>query len=127
MIRQRRQAYWARDLFGLAIDWTAHRRMAATSAWRDHVDGPVFCFTRFGRSVTQLSDGRLVYVGGEQFDTLLLVGNVLLIAYKWTVARTVLAVAGARAAAVVALSLLISLALTAAVTVLVPPIVPAAA
>jgi hypothetical protein len=68
MIRQRRQAYWARDLFGLAIEWAAHRRMAATSAWRDHADGPVFCFTRFGRSVTQLPDGRLVYVGGEHED-----------------------------------------------------------
>lgn len=68
MIRQRRQAYWARGIFDLPVDWPAHRRMAATSAWRDHADGPVFCFTRFGRTVTQLPDGRLVYIGGEHED-----------------------------------------------------------
>lgn len=68
MVRQKWEAHWAREQFGFNIDWTAHKRLAATQAWREHVDGPVFCFDRFGQSVTQLPDGRVVHIGGEHED-----------------------------------------------------------
>lgn len=69
MIRQRRNAYWARTTFGFKdIDWPTQRSLVATSAWREWSDGPVFCFTRFGRTVTQLPDGRIIYIGGEHED-----------------------------------------------------------
>lgn len=69
MVRQRRSAYWARKLFGLKIDWNAHQQHVTKSSWRDVADGgPVFCFTRFGRSVTVLPDGRIIHIGGEHED-----------------------------------------------------------
>jgi hypothetical protein len=68
MILQRRNGYWARKLFDFKTDWASQKRVAGTSAWRDVAEGPVYCFTRFGRTVTHLADGRLVYVGGEHED-----------------------------------------------------------
>lgn len=50
MVRQRRTAWWARKRFGI------------------EGGSPVWCFTRFGRSVTQLPFGALLYVGGEHED-----------------------------------------------------------
>lgn len=70
MIRQRRNAHWARRLFRFPkIDRDAMKRLYYTSAWREYADGPVFCFQRFGRSVTQLADGRIVSIGGEHEDS----------------------------------------------------------
>lgn len=63
MIRQRRTASWARQQFGIGGG-----SAGSDSAQRERPDGPVWCFTRFGRSVTQLSDGSLVYIGGEHED-----------------------------------------------------------
>ncbi len=31
-------------------------------------DGPTWCFDRFGQSTTELSDGRIIYIGGEHED-----------------------------------------------------------
>lgn len=65
MVRVRRTAQWAADVFRMKVDpCTAF----GTSARRELPDGPIFCFTRSGRSVTHLPDGRLVYVGGEHED-----------------------------------------------------------
>ena len=68
MIRQRRHAYFARERFNISYDAKKLETLVATSAWRQEPDGPVWCFTRHGRTVTQLSDGRLLYVGGEHED-----------------------------------------------------------
>jgi hypothetical protein len=70
MIRARRTAFWAKQHFGFQItrDWAAQRPLAALAGWRDRHDGPTWCFTRFGRTVTQLQPGRLVYIGGEHED-----------------------------------------------------------
>ncbi|MEQ1613311.1 MAG: hypothetical protein ABL904_11205 [Hyphomicrobiaceae bacterium] len=63
MIRQRRTASWARQQFGIGGG-----SAGSESAQRERPDGPVWCFTRLGRSVTQLRDGSLVYIGGEHED-----------------------------------------------------------
>lgn len=68
MIRQRRNAYFARQKFNIPYSATRLQTLAATSAWRQDPEGPVWCFTRHGRTVTMLSDGRLIYVGGEHED-----------------------------------------------------------
>jgi hypothetical protein len=70
MIRARRTAYWAGQHFKFKItrDRAAQRPLTALSAWRDRHDGPTWCFTRFGRTVTQLEHGRTVYIGGEHED-----------------------------------------------------------
>jgi hypothetical protein len=70
MIRNRRTAHWATQHFKFNItrDWAAQRPLAALLGWRDRHDGPTWCFTRFGRTVTQLQHGRLVYIGGEHED-----------------------------------------------------------
>lgn len=65
MIRVRRTAHWATSVFRMESD---HSAFLGTSARRNLPNGPVFCFTRSGRTVTQLRDGRLVYVGGEHED-----------------------------------------------------------
>jgi hypothetical protein len=63
MIRTRRQAYWARQKFkkigGNAGGGTSQLRYT----------DPVWCFTRLGRTVTQLPDGRIVYIAGEHEDS----------------------------------------------------------
>jgi ankyrin repeat protein len=35
---------------------------------REPVDGPVWCFKRFGKSITELPDGRFIEIGGEHED-----------------------------------------------------------
>lgn len=67
MIRQRRSAQFARGEFRLRGGMQP-RDAAGMSAWRRCPNGPMYCFTRFGRTVTQLLDGRIVYVGGEHKD-----------------------------------------------------------
>lgn len=66
MVRQRRTAWWARKRFG--IDASGQCADKAHSGYRERQDGPVWCFTRFGRTVTQLPFGELLYVGGEHED-----------------------------------------------------------
>jgi hypothetical protein len=68
MVRQRRTPYFARETFDIAYDAKRQRALAASSAWRQDPEGPVWCFTRNGRTVTTLSNGRLIYVGGEHGD-----------------------------------------------------------
>lgn len=68
MIRQRRSAYFAREKFNIPYSAARLQTLVATSLWRKDPDGPVWCFTRNGRTVTQLNDGRLIYVGGEHED-----------------------------------------------------------
>jgi hypothetical protein len=53
MIRAGVSAYAARDLYGEGSAYGG---------------GPVWCFDRFGASLTQLTDGRFVQVGGEHED-----------------------------------------------------------
>ena len=65
MFRQRRWAYWARKQFDIQAKFRtpsmgAHR-------WRDDPEGPVWCFTRFGRTVTTL-EFETVYIAGEHED-----------------------------------------------------------
>lgn len=67
MIRQRRTAHWARERFKISSVGAGHG--SALSSYREQVDGPVWCFTRYGRTVTQLPFGRLLYVGGEHEDS----------------------------------------------------------
>lgn len=66
MFRQRRWAYWARKQFEIDVKF----RSPATGAhrWRDSPEGPVWCFTRFGRTVTTL-EFETVYVAGEHEDS----------------------------------------------------------
>jgi hypothetical protein len=70
MIRARKSAYWANQNLVVKIkrDRNAQHQQTAQSGWRQRSDGPTWCFTRFGRTVTQLADGRVVYVGGEHED-----------------------------------------------------------
>lgn len=70
MIRARRTAHWAERHFQFKIkkDWAAQRPLAALSSWRERHDGPTWCFTRSGRTVIQLLDGRIVYIGGSHED-----------------------------------------------------------
>ena len=65
MIRQRRTAWWARKRFAIGRGCGG---APFYSTYRDQADGPVWCFTRFGRTVTQLPFGALLYVGGEHED-----------------------------------------------------------
>lgn len=60
MVRQRRNAWWARNRFAVA---------GGTSGPgdRDRSDGPVWCFTRYGRSASVLAFDT-VYIGGEHED-----------------------------------------------------------
>lgn len=60
MVRQRRNAWWARKSFAIP---------GATfgPGNRDNPDGPVWCFTRYGRTVSVLPF-YTVYVGGEHED-----------------------------------------------------------
>lgn len=64
MVRNRRQAYWARKTFkiggGGAPPDTAHLN-------REKPDGPVWCFERFGQTISQTRFAN-VYVGGEHED-----------------------------------------------------------
>lgn len=60
MVRNRRQAHWARSRF--AIPGRAYG-----PGDRDQPDGPVWCFTRYGRTASVLSF-ETVYVGGEHED-----------------------------------------------------------
>jgi hypothetical protein len=66
MIRQRRWAYWARKQFDIKVEFQS--RASHGHRWRDEPGGPVWCFTRFGRSVTVL-DFTTVYVAGEHEDS----------------------------------------------------------
>lgn len=66
MIRQRRTAWWARKNFGIKAAFGAN---PAASTYRENAHGPVWCFTRFGRTVTQLPYGNLLYIGGEHEDS----------------------------------------------------------
>lgn len=64
MIETRKPAFWAQSKFGIPVrapqnGHSHHRRRA---------DGPLWCFTRFGRTVTQLPDGRILWIGGEHED-----------------------------------------------------------
>lgn len=68
MIRTRETAYRARTWFGIPTDFGHHRSTVASARSRVGGAGPVFCFRRFGRTVTQLPDGRVIYVGGEHED-----------------------------------------------------------
>lgn len=34
----------------------------------EHLEGPVWCYYRFGRTITELPDGRIVEIGGEHED-----------------------------------------------------------
>lgn len=52
MVRQRQPAHWARTALKVSGSELS----------------PVWCFARFGRTVTALDDGSLVYVGGEHED-----------------------------------------------------------
>lgn len=52
MVRCGRTAWTARDMFGDA----------------EPVDGPVWCYKRFGKSITELPDGRFIEIGGEHED-----------------------------------------------------------
>jgi len=56
---QDKNAWWARKNFDIA--------------WNDYTNGstviPVWCFDRFGRTSTIISDGRLVLIGGEHEDS----------------------------------------------------------
>ena len=65
VIRQRRPAWWAREKFKIGYKGSLQR---TSSSWRDLPAGPVWCFTRFGRTVTPLPSGALLYVGGEHED-----------------------------------------------------------
>lgn len=60
MVRQRRTAYWARQAFRISGG-------TACAADRDDPNGPVWCFTRYGRTTTTLPFDT-VYIGGEHED-----------------------------------------------------------
>lgn len=66
MIRERRPAYWARQKLALG-GASCPRGHADQSLARDDPEGPVWCFTRFGRTITQLPF-ETVYIGGEHED-----------------------------------------------------------
>lgn len=68
MIRTRETAYRARQWLGIETDFAHHKATAASARSRVGAAGPVFCFRRFGRTVTQLADGRVIHVGGEHED-----------------------------------------------------------
>jgi hypothetical protein len=67
MIRQRRTAHWARQRFGVG-GGIPRCGSYALSAFREQEDGPVWCFTRHGRTITQLEFGDVLHVGGEHED-----------------------------------------------------------
>jgi hypothetical protein len=68
MIRVRKNAYWANTNLALKIKrGEAQRLLAAQSGWRDHPEGPTWCFTRHGRTVTQSFD-KVIYIGGTHED-----------------------------------------------------------
>lgn len=60
MVRNRRQAHWARSRFAIP-------GRACCPGDRDQPDGPVWCFTRYGRTASVLSF-ETVYVAGEHED-----------------------------------------------------------
>jgi hypothetical protein len=68
MILRRGNAYEARRLFDKEEDLYKDREFedAENPDWPFY---PVWCFSRFGRTVTTLPDGRYVYIGGEHEDS----------------------------------------------------------
>ena len=62
MIRVRQPAHWARRKFKKIGG------NAGGGASKKRYTDPVWCFTRNGRTVTQLKDGRIVYTAGEHED-----------------------------------------------------------
>lgn len=66
MIRQRRTAWWARQRFKVPARFGSD---PSHSGYRDQPGGPLWCFTRHGRTVTQVDHGTLIYIGGEHEDS----------------------------------------------------------
>ncbi len=61
-----RLAYWewlARN------KWGPYQAMQHFGVGLDTIDGPDWCFPRYGMSTTQLPDGRVIHVGGEYEDS----------------------------------------------------------
>jgi hypothetical protein len=65
-IRNRLGGYSVRQDFGDTRQ--PHPRSAATSAYREQDNGPVWSWDRMGRTSTTLPDGRIVHVAGEHED-----------------------------------------------------------
>jgi hypothetical protein len=58
--------FW-RDMIALGVDaYAAREKFNDTDVFR--TPGAVWCFSRFGASVTELDDGRFVQIGGEHED-----------------------------------------------------------
>lgn len=66
VIRDRLGGYAVRQQFGDRR--RPHPRSAATSAYREQDNGPVWSWERMGRTSTTLPDGRIVHVAGEHED-----------------------------------------------------------
>jgi len=55
-------------------EWLVHSKLSAYAATQrlngpsSFDEGPAWCFDRFGQSVTELEDGRIIYIGGEHED-----------------------------------------------------------
>ncbi|AKG24364.1 ankyrin [Calothrix sp. 336/3] len=56
--------FWQEMVRSNATAWTARDTFHDT----DNLDEPVWCFQRFGKTITQLSDGRIIQIGGEHED-----------------------------------------------------------
>lgn len=61
-------AYKLRDEFDEKVDWHAYDEHGYHSSYREAPTGPLWTWERFGRSRTELGDGRVIHIGGQHED-----------------------------------------------------------